>query len=345
MILTSNDAANALFMTADVVRKMVKTGEISISKQAAGGSYGFSLEDIRNYIKNEDHRIPCPVIAFANIRHRTGKTLFTICTAEVLNHLGYRVLVIDCDKQGDASRFLSGTTPPPGSPLITDIFYGDFAGDLIIHTRRGIDLIASDLRHSHIDGLARLDAYTNLHDYIEQIKAGYDVILLDTPPDNELSFIAPLVASDRVFYVTGLDSAALDGIDYLYNAVDTVNKTFSGCGPVVFKSCIFNRIPTNGKIDKKYLAQTGKKRLQRDIVKIDRSGKIVNRETRRFKVFHHCIPESDQYREFYRVGTNGDTCSLLESRLSEKYKNSFVYVTLEILAELRDHAAATTTLL
>jgi hypothetical protein len=37
MIFTSNDAANALSITADIVRRMVKTGELSISKQAAGG--------------------------------------------------------------------------------------------------------------------------------------------------------------------------------------------------------------------------------------------------------------------------------------------------------------------
>jgi hypothetical protein len=74
------------------------------------------LQDIRAYIKNEDYQLPCSVISFANVRHNTGKTLFTLCVAEALNHLGYRVLVIDCDKQGDTSRFYTGTQLPDDTP-------------------------------------------------------------------------------------------------------------------------------------------------------------------------------------------------------------------------------------
>jgi cellulose biosynthesis protein BcsQ len=338
MIFTSNDVANALFFTADVVRKMVRTGEISIVKQAAGGSFEFSLEDIRAYIQNENYKLPCSVISFANIRHRTGKTMFTICAAEVLKCLGYRVLVIDCDKQGDTSGFFLGKTPPAGTPPITGIFYGDFSDDLIIPTPRGVDLIASNLRHSQIQGPAPLDAYTNLYDYIEQVKDGYDFILLDTPPDNELSFIAPLVASDRVFCVIGPEPSTFDGIDFLYSTVNAVNKTFSGHGPVIFKSCIFNGMPSERKVNKKILEKKRKSGLERNIVNTNRFGKIVNQEKCSFNVFSNYIPESNQYREFYRVGINGDTCSFFESHLSEKYKNSFVYVILEILAELKDHA-------
>jgi cellulose biosynthesis protein BcsQ len=344
MILTSNDAANALSITADVVRRMVKTGELSISKQSAGGSYEFSLQDIRDYIKNEDYRLPCSVIAFANVRHNTGKTLFTACVAEVLNHLGYRVLVIDCDKQGDTTRFYTGTQLPDDTPLVTDIFYGHFPDNLVSRTNRGVDLIASNLRHSQIRNLSAPDAYTNLYDYIEQIKADYDFILLDTPPDTGLPLLAPLVASDRIFGIITPDPVGFEGIDYLYTSVNEANHIFSGRRPVFFDSCILNRVPGDRK-SKPAIENLREKGLQREVRRRDRFGTIVKRENHSFNVFKSFIPESSQYREFYRAGADRENSlgalSFFDSPIADKYKNSFVYVTLEILAELREHAAAT----
>ena len=344
MILTSNDAANALSITADVVRRMVKTGELSISKQSAGGSYEFSLQDIRAYIKNEEYRLPCSVISFANVRHNTGKTLFTLCVSEALNHLGYRVLVIDCDKQGDTTRFFHGDLLPDNTPLVTDIFFGHFPDNLISRTPRGVDLVASNLRHSKIGKMSAPDAYTNLHDYIEQIKADYDFILLDTPPDTGLPLLAPLVASDRTFAIITPDSVSFEGIDYLYTAVNTANHTFSGCRPVLFDSCILNRAPGDRK-SKPAIGNLREKDLQREVRRRDRFGNMVKRENRTFNVFKSFIPGSSQYREFYAAGANRKNpeaaLSFFDSPIADKYKNSFVYVTLEILAELREHAAAT----
>jgi cellulose biosynthesis protein BcsQ len=344
MILTSRDAANALSITADVVRRMVKTGEFSISKQAAGVSYEFSLEDIRTYIKNEEYRLPCSVIAFANVRHSTGKTLFTLCVAEALNHLGYRVLVIDCDKQGDTTRFFFGNHLPDDTPLVTDIFFGHFPDNLVSRTPRGVDLVASNLRHSQIRNLSFPDAYTNLYDYIEQIKAGYDFILLDTPPDTGLPLLAPLVASDRIFGIITPDPVSFEGIDYLWAAVNEANQIFSGRRPVFFESCILNRVPGDRK-SKPAIDNLREKGLQREVRRRDPVGTIVNQENRTFNVFKSFIPGSSQYREFYAAGADRENSlgalSFFDSPVADKYRNSFVYVTLEILAELREHAAAT----
>jgi cellulose biosynthesis protein BcsQ len=344
MILTSKDAANALSITADVVRRMVKTGELSISKQNAGGSYEFSLQDIRAYIKKEDYRLPCSVISFANVRHNTGKTLFTLCVAETLNHLGYRVLVLDCDKQGDTSRFFYGNHLPDDTPLVTDIFFGHFPDNLVSRTPRGVDLIASNLRHSQIREMSAPDAYTNLHDYIERIKADYDFILLDTPPDTGLPLLAPLVASDRTFAIITPDPVSFAGIDYLYTAVNAANHTFYGRRPVFFESCILNRVPVERK-SKPAIDNLREKGLQREIRRRDRFGTIVKRENRTFNVFKNFIPESLQYRQFYAAGANRENPeaapSFFDGPIADKHRNSFVYVTLEILAELREHAAAT----
>jgi len=344
MILTSNDAANALLITADVVRRMVKTGELSISKQNAGGSYEFSLQDIRTYIKNEEYRLPCTVIAFANVRHNTGKTLFTACVSEVLNHLGYRVLVIDCDKQGDTTRFFSGNLLPDNAPLVTDIFFGHFPDNLIARTGRGVDLIACNLRHSQIGEMSAPAAYTNLHDFIDRIRGDYDFILLDTPPDTGLPLLAPLVAADRTFGIITPDPAGFDGIDYLWAAVNEANHIFSGRGPVLFDSCILNWTPGDRK-SKPAIDNLREKGLHRETRRRDPFGNMVKRENRTFNVFKNVIPESSQYREFYRAGADRENpegaLSFFDGTIADKYRNSFVYVTLEILAELREHAAAT----
>lgn len=153
-------------------------------------------------------------IAVANFKGGVGKTTITVNLAQGLSLKGYRVLVIDLDPQGSATSMLGHT---PLAIEVEQTFLPLAAGERetiaesIIPTYwDGVDLVAGNtgLHNAEFYLPARvIESQRNgavfnfeevLNKGLDGVRADYDFILIDNPPQLGYSTLNALWAADAV---------------------------------------------------------------------------------------------------------------------------------------------------
>lgn len=163
-------------------------------------------------------------IAFAIQKGGVGKTSSTVITAELLAELGYRVLVLDLDSQGNASQMITGK----------NIY--EFSGKTILEAMKEMDpreyIIERD-EHLHVipaeDMLATFSRYiyTNniagkmrvLANTMKQVEDRYDYILMDCPPNMGDMTLNAIVYADFIIIPTQLGGFCIDALDRFYDFI------------------------------------------------------------------------------------------------------------------------------
>jgi chromosome partitioning protein len=157
------------------------------------------------------------VVAIANSKGGTGKTTTAVHLADASAKAGRRTLLIDCDPQGGATRWLIG--PDRGSAMVEGIKRGDLS-DAPRSVRPRLDLIASG---SALAAYApKMTPHDALRRAIAPLRGSYDLIVLDTPPAiNDLMFNA-LAAVDGVLIPIECSALALAGTAEFEEALEAV---------------------------------------------------------------------------------------------------------------------------
>lgn len=179
------------------------------------------------------------VISFLNIKGGVGKTMSTIAFAQILhNNYGKRVLVLDVDKQGNASKYLGchsneGLT---SADLLTsrDIIIRD----AIKHSEYGVDVIPAnfDLVKANLDTYqdARHIQQFRYKNQLKEVQGDYDYCIIDLPPDVNMCVINALAATDDVLIPVKFDKGACEGMQYVLEVIEDI-KGFND--KIQFKGC------------------------------------------------------------------------------------------------------------
>lgn len=167
------------------------------------------------------------ILAVANQKGGVGKTTTAVNLAAALGVLDRRVLMIDCDPQGNASRGL-GVDPEP--PLLYDALVGrcslddatrstDFAGLDVVPSNR--DLVGVEIEMVGVDGWE-----TRLKDLLK-VSRSYETVILDCPPSLGHLTINALVAADAVLIPMQCEYFALEGMAELLSTVRRVRESLN----------------------------------------------------------------------------------------------------------------------
>ena len=169
-------------------------------------------------------------VAIANQKGGVGKTTTAINLATGLAAMGWRVLLVDLDPQGNASTGL-GVPATARERSSYDVLIGTAAlADSVISTRvPRLDLLPAtqDLSGAEVE-LVELEARTHrLADALGSADGRWDICLTDCPPSLGLLTVNALVAARHLLVPLQCEFFALEGLSQLLQTVERIRTRFN----------------------------------------------------------------------------------------------------------------------
>lgn len=171
------------------------------------------------------------VIAVANQKGGVGKTTTAVNLSTSLAYMGQKVLLVDCDPQGNASSGLGARLTPDAPSFHT--FLADESAPPPYHTPLpaplDLTLIPSCARLAAIEwNLASQDqAETLLVRKLSRMDLPFTHIILDCPPSLGLLTVNVLSAAQSVIIPLQCEYYALEGLTLLLETIRKVRMRFN----------------------------------------------------------------------------------------------------------------------
>ncbi|HET9545644.1 MAG TPA: ParA family protein [Gaiellaceae bacterium] len=167
------------------------------------------------------------VIALANQKGGVAKTTTTLNLAVALKELGYTVLAVDLDPQGNLTMS-QGMDPDTVERSMFDVLVHSLPIDEVIQRAEidvavsSIDLAGAELALSSMIGRERA-----LQKALLPIRSSYDYLMIDTPPSLGLLTINALTAADSVIVPVQCEYLSLRGLVQLEGTLTMIRENLN----------------------------------------------------------------------------------------------------------------------
>lgn len=159
-----------------------------------------------------------------------GKTTTAINLAASLAASECKVLLIDCDPQGNTTGGL-GFAKDPNRKTIYHVLIGEMAiSDVVLPTDlEGLFLVPADknLVAASLELAGEERREYRLREVIEPVKEDYRFVLIDCPPSLDLLTLNALVAAGSVLVPVQCEYFALEGVSELLDTLDRVRESLN----------------------------------------------------------------------------------------------------------------------
>jgi chromosome partitioning protein len=176
-------------------------------------------------------RLPLPrVLAIANQKGGVGKTTTAVNLGASLAELGYRVLVIDLDPQGNATTGLGVNARNLDSSVYDVILHDLPIEDCIEPTNlRNLFLVPAtiDLAGAEIELVPVFSRELRLKRAIATVLDDFDFVLIDCPPSLGLLTVNALAAAYEVAVPIQCEYYALEGLGQLLSNIERVRANLN----------------------------------------------------------------------------------------------------------------------
>lgn len=172
-------------------------------------------------------------VSILNLKGGVAKTFTAVNMAYELYRRGFKVLLVDNDKQGNLSRAYGRYDADSVAP-VSRILSGDRqkAVELIQHTDyEGLDILTANMslmgatwQLTAEEAGNQIDRFKRFMEHADWISGYYDYCIIDNPPDIGLNVVNALAVTDEVIVPVKIDEWALDGLDVLVEQIEDAKQ-------------------------------------------------------------------------------------------------------------------------
>lgn len=170
------------------------------------------------------------IFAIVNQKGGVGKSTTAVNLGACLAYLGYRILLIDIDPQGNATSGV-GIEKTSLEYSVYDLLINevDFHRILKKTKREGLHVLPAniDLAGAEIELVSTISREHRLKNTIEAFLEEYDTIFIDCPPSLGLLTLNALTASHAALVPIQCEYYALEGLSQLMTTIQLVKKNLN----------------------------------------------------------------------------------------------------------------------
>jgi len=170
------------------------------------------------------------IMAVANQKGGVGKTTTAVNLGACLADLGYRVLVVDLDPQGNASTGL-GINIRDLHGSMYDVILHDLPIEDCVEATSVRNLFCApsslDLAGAEIELVPAFSRELRLKRALDEVRDDYDFMLIDCPPSLGLLTVNGLAAASEVVVPIQCEYYALEGLGQLLRNVNLVQRNLN----------------------------------------------------------------------------------------------------------------------
>lgn len=174
------------------------------------------------------------IISIINLKGGCAKTTTALEIGHILHYrYGYRVLLVDNDKQGNLSRAM-GTYDDNTQCQTAKLLSKEHIENMNVTTQEpGLGIMNANM--SLLTATYRLtreeeptNRFLGLRTARDEDGKEYDFVIIDNPPDLGLNVINALMVADDVIIPTRIDRWALDGMEIIKEQIEDIRKYNAG---------------------------------------------------------------------------------------------------------------------
>lgn len=170
------------------------------------------------------------VIAFANQKGGVGKTTSAINIASCVAALGYSVLILDCDPQGNTTSGVGINKKKVAHTMYDVLIDGADPASCVIQTKyKNLSVVPStiNLAGAELDLIDEDRRERRILDFIGKLGDTYDFVMIDCPPSLGMLTVNALTAARGVVIPMQCEYFALEGLSQLMISVKKVKEHYN----------------------------------------------------------------------------------------------------------------------
>lgn len=173
------------------------------------------------------------IVSILNFKGGVGKSTTTVNVAKALHMEGHRVLVIDADPQGNASRMMGmKLTEENHETLYEAMLQGIDIRECICMDQEkedSFDYVPANYRLSNAEQelISRIGRETVLRKLLQPVESAYDYILIDCPPNDGLITQNAMSASQYILVPMNGEPFAIDGMGKIISRYNEIKSNIN----------------------------------------------------------------------------------------------------------------------
>jgi chromosome partitioning protein len=151
----------------------------------------------------------------------TGKTTTVRTLADVYRRIGFDVLCVDLDPQGNLSDYFD--VPADASPTVADVLAGQARAVDAVH--QGVLPANLGLAEAELILSGKMGRELTLRRALRDVKRQHDLVLVDCPPSLGLLTVNALVAADHALISSEAEYFSLQGVEQALEVVELAKES------------------------------------------------------------------------------------------------------------------------